>query len=513
VAANFKPGGVARRIRWLGVFIVGCFVLIFLQLNYVQVVKAHQYASDPNNPQVIEARYGQTRGSIVSADGVILAQSVSAPARGSYKYQRQYPTGALFGQITGYFSHIYGTTGVENYYNSDLLSHNRPIQTIGDLLKTQIVTDTVTLTISDKLQNDAMNALAGRNGAVVVMNPTTGAVEAMYSNPSYDPNPLTSLGCATTTGTGTNRTCTQTVAGQAFKVDTTNDPDGYNPLTSLAYQNLFPPGSTFKIVATTAAYEHAPGLVDTPMPYFNCIPPRTFAGQTTPLCNYGNGGCGGTIAEMLPPSCDTGYAYLATKIGAPSMTAEADSFGFNQQPPIDLPHSSYEVSQFLQPSCYQNAEIFLAFSSIGQKCTIASPLQMAMVAAGIANGGVVMTPHVMSQIRDSEGNIVQRYKPAPWTRAASAKTASAVKYLMTQVACCGTASGVFPGNEDVAAKTGTAQIGQGNSATTDWMIAFAPATDPKVALAVMIPNQAISATGASVAGPVMAKMIADALGG
>lgn len=506
---------MARRIRWLGLIMLACFVVLFLQLNDIQVVKAHQYANNPNNPQVQAARFSQTRGAIVSADGVVLADSVLAPKGSTYLYERQYPTGALFGQITGYFSYIYGTTGVENYYSSYLVAHNRPVKTIGDLLSTRTITDTVTLTVSDKLQTDAMNALGGRDGAIVLIDPNTGAIEAMYSNPSYDPTPLTVLNCVAYQTVGTTKKCTQTVASQAWAVDTTNDSHDYNPLTSLAYQNHFPPGSTFKIVTTSAAYEHAPDLVNTPMPYFTCIPPGTFRGQTTQLCNYGSGGCGGTIAEMLPPSCDTGYAYLGTKIGVASMTAEANSFGFNQQPPIDLPHASTEISDFMQPDCAGTppAEVFLAFSSIGQKCTIASPLQMALVAAGIANGGVVMTPHVMAQIRDSQGNIVTTYKPTPWLTATSAKTASAVNYLMTQVACCGTAAGNFPQSEDVAAKTGTAQVGLGNTATTDWMIAFAPATDPKVAIAVMVPNQSLSATGASVAGPVMQQMIADALGG
>jgi len=488
---------VARRIRWLGLVMVACFVLLFLQLNEIQVIKGHKYANDPHNPQVLAAKYSQTRGVIESADGVLLAQSVPAPAGATYKFQRQYPTGALFGQITGYFSYIYGTSGVENYYDSDLLSHNRPIKTLGDLLATPTVTDTITLTLSNQLQTDAMNALGGSNGAIVVLDPTTGAVKAMYSNPSFDPSPLASQ--STTTETA------------AWNADNARDSYGYDPFTSLAYQDIFPPGSTFKVVTTSAAYEHAPQLVNVPMPFFTCIPPKTFGGQTTPLCNYGSGGCGGTIAEMLPPSCDTGFAYLGTKIGAASMTTEAVSFGFNQQPPLDLPHSSFEVSQFLQPSCYGNAEIFLAFSSIGQKCTIASPLQMAMVAGGIANNGVVMTPHVMSQVRDSQGNLVETYKPKPWTKATSQVTAAAVKNLMTQVACCGTAAGVFPANEDVAAKTGTAQVGVGNSATTDWMIAFAPASAPKVAVAVMIPNQSLSATGAEVAGPIMQTMISDAL--
>ncbi|HUI04886.1 MAG TPA: penicillin-binding transpeptidase domain-containing protein [Acidimicrobiales bacterium] len=488
---------MARRIRWLGIVMAACFVLLFLQLNNIQVVKAHRYATNVNNPQVISARYNQPRGAILSADGVVLARSVQATS-GAYKYERQYPEGPVFGQITGYLSFNYLPTGVEDTYGSYLQAHNRPIKTLGDLLTTPTETDTVTLTVSSALQQAAQSALGGRNGAIVVLDPTTGAIRAMYSNPSFDPNPLAKNNYALET--------------QAFTADNTPDAEGFTPATSLAYQDHFFPGSTFKVVTTSAAYDYAPKLVNTPMPGFSVIPPGYFRGQTTPLQNFGAGFCGGTIAEMLPPSCDTGYAILGTRIGAAAMLTQADAFGFNQQPPIDLPHSQFEVSDFLQPDCYQNAQVYLAFSSIGQKCTLASPLQMAMVAAGIADGGVVMTPHVMYEIRDSQNNLVQRYQPVPWLRATTPPTAAAVNHLMTEVVKAGTASGVgFPAQDDVAAKTGTAQVGLGNTATTDWMIAFAPASHPTVAIAVVIPNQRLSATGAEVAGPVMKAMIEAAL--
>jgi penicillin-binding protein A len=505
---------VSRRIRWLGLVIAACFVLLFLQLNDIQVLKAHKYATNQNNPQMLTAKYSEPRGSIVSSDGTVLAQSVPAPPGSLYKYQREYPTGALFGQITGYFSYQYGTEdGVEASYNSDLVAHNQPIKTIRDLLTTRTVTDTVTLTMSDKLQTDAMNALAGRDGAIVMIDPATGAIEAMYSNPSFDPNPLTSLSCAATKTEGTTQECAQTVASQAWAADNTPDSNGFDPLTSLSYQDTFAPGSTFKVVTTSAVYEHAPSLVNSSVPFFSCIPPGYFQGQTTQLCNDGGTSCGGTMAVMLPESCDPGYAILGTKVGAASMTAEAESFGFNQQPPIDLPHSPYQVSQFLQPSCYQNEQIFLAFSSIGQKCTIASPLQMALVAAGIANGGVVMTPHVMEEVRDSQGNRVETYKPTPWLHPDSAQTAASVTNLMEGVvAQHGTAANIFPPSWDVAAKTGTAQV-LNNTRTTDWMIAFAPASAPKVAVAVVVPNQALSAYGATVAGPIVMTMLGDALAG
>ena len=499
---------MAGRIRWLGIGMVVCFLALFLQLNNVQVKNAHRYATDQHNPAVNAAKYDQPRGIIQSADGVLLAQSVAVkkPCRYCYKYVRQYPQGPLFAHITGYLPIGGLVTGVENTYGSYLAQHNRPVKTIRDLLTTPVETDTVTLTLSSKLQLTAQQALRGRDGAIVVLDPGTGAIRAMYSNPTFDPNPL-AVNDATT-------------VANAYAADTKVDPaTGFSPAASLAYQDIFPPGSTFKVVTATAAYQYAPKLVNTPMPSYGCIPGGTLGGQASnrPLCNYGGAAalpCGGTIAQMLPPSCDTGFALLGARVGATAMTAEADAFGFNQQPPIDLPPSRYEVSKFLQPACYGGQQIFLANSSIGQQCTVASPLQMALVAAGIANGGVVMTPHVMYQIRDSQNNLVSLYQPTAWHRAASQATASALNGLMVNVVRGGTASQVgFPAADDVAAKTGTAQIGLSNNATTDWMIAFAPASQPKVAVAVVIPHQALSATGAEIAGPVVKTMIQAALAG
>jgi peptidoglycan glycosyltransferase len=321
----------------------------------------------------------------------------------------------------------------------------------------------------------------------------------MYANPNYDPNPLASLN-----GTTENK---------AWTADTTKFL-GFAPFTSLAYQDAtqFGPGSTFKTVVTAAAYDRAPQLVNTPIPVTGPLPKNYFVGQAVPLANDSGGQCGGTIAVMLPESCDTGYAILGTKIGAPALTAEAEGFGFNQQPPIDLPHSSLQVSDFLQPASDCSAQVFLAYSSIGQKCTAASPLQMAMVAAAFADGGTIMTPHVMDHIRDSDGNLIEQYKPTPWKQATTPATAAAVTDLMRQVVLNGTATPVgFPAQDDVAAKTGTAQAGAGNTSVNGWMIAFAPASHPTIAIAVVIPNTSLSQVGAQVAGPVVKAMIAAAL--
>ena len=296
---------LSRRIRWLGLFVLLCFVAVFVQLNNLQVVQAHRLATDPHNPQVIAARYDDPRGTITTIDGTILARSVKSAPGSDYKFQRQYPEGALFGQITGTFSYDYGLYGVEASYNSYLTAHNKPVKTLGDLLTTTTETDTVILTVSEQLQADAQVALDGRDGSVVVLDPSTGAIDAMYSNPAFDPNPLASQSGQT--------------EQDAWQTDTqSKDALGNVPFTSLAYQDIAFPGSTFKVVTTAATYEHAPQLVDQYMPYYTCIPPGTFGGQTTNLCNFGDGGCGGTIAEMLPPSCDTGFATLGTRVGAAS---------------------------------------------------------------------------------------------------------------------------------------------------------------------------------------------------
>jgi len=495
---------MARRIRWLGVGMTLCFVLLFLQLNDIQVVKAHQYANDPDNPTVIAARFNQPRGIIESADGQTLAKSVPSPAGSLYKYERVYPEqwAQLFSGVVGTDSIDFSNYGVEQTYNRFLVAHSRPVKTLKDLLTTSPpITDTITLTISTKMQEAAKAALAGKVGAVVALDPQTGSVLAMYSNPTFDPNPLASLDGKT--------------EANAFAIDNSKI-FGYPPLTSLAYEDAgFAPGSTFKTVTTAAAYDHAPQLVNTPIPAFATIPVNYFQGQATTLSNDTPGeSCGGTIAVMLPISCDTGYAILGTKIGPAGMLAEAQSFGFNQQPPIDLPHSRFEISDFLQPPSQCSAQVFLAFSSIGQKCTVASPLQMAMVASAFADNGVIMTPHVMSQIRDSDGNLVETYQPKAWKQATSAATAAAVTNLMKEVVTQGTADGVgFLPQDDVAAKTGTAQAGAGNTSVNAWMIAFAPASHPVIAVAAMVPNARLDAFGATVAGPIVKAMIEAALSG
>jgi peptidoglycan glycosyltransferase len=383
---------------------------------------------------------------------------------------------------------------VEQQYDQYLTPHKESAKTIGQLLNPQSGVDDVTLTVSPSLQRLAQQQLAGRDGAVVVLNPTTGAVEAMYSNPTFDPNGLASP--------------VSKVENLTRLAELTKNAHGFSATNSLAYQETFAPGSTFKTVTSTAVYDYKPQLAGKYYPYQTCLDLEPYS--NVPLCNDGGQPCGGTLTIMLPASCDPGYGAVGLDLGGKTLSAQAGKFGFNEVPPIDLPDTFASVFPSAQVQVPSNAP-FLAYSAIGQKDVQATALQMGLVASGIADGGVVMTPHVMSQIHDASGNLVTAYQPTPWKRATSQAAAAQVTSLMEGVATSGTAAGIFPPQDHVAAKTGTAQSGNSLQNTHDWMIAFAPANNPKVAVAVVVPFQVKSAYGATVAGPIVNAMIQAAL--
>jgi peptidoglycan glycosyltransferase len=492
------------RIRWLGVFMVLCFGLIAVQLVNIQFVKAHQLAESPNNPRVTVLKYDNPRGTIYAADGTtVLAQSV-ATTPGKYKYpyhyMRQYPQGPLYAGITGYDSPLYyGTAGIEEEYNSELSAHSQEAQNLSQLIfgeKIPSITDDVTLTVQPSMQQAAWNALttlppgANKDGAVVVLQPSTGDVEAMVSNPTYDPNALVSPDLA--------------AEQLAYLSYNTKDHEGFFPLQPIATGYSFAPGSTFKVITSTAAYNLVPALANFDYPVAMC---QTFTDSNMPLCDQ-SGPCGGTMVSMLPESCDPGYGELGVKEGAPVLQKQAQLFGYNSVPGIDLPN----VVTSVFPTIPANSDALLAYSAIGQYNVAATALQNAMVASGIADGGVVMTPHLMSQVRNSQGELVEKYTPKALPRAATEQAALQVTTLMEGVVKNGTAAGVgFPAYLCAAVKTGTAQTSPSQKVTETWMIGFAPANDPQVAVAVVVPEQSIASDGASVAGPIMKAVLEAAL--
>jgi peptidoglycan glycosyltransferase len=507
---------MGRRIRWLGVIMMLCFGLVVVQLVNIQFVKAKSLATSPFNPRVVVLASNNDRGTIYASDGTVLAKSVHTPAgtiRADYPYNyvRQYPQGPLYAGITGYDSALYyGTSGIEEEYNADLSPRQQAPQNLSQLLfreKQPTITDDVTLTVQPALQQAAWNALTstpGNNdGAVVILDPKTGAVLAMASNPTYDPNPLVS----------TSLSAEQT----AYFSYNQKDHEGYFPLRPIATGETFFPGSTMKVVTSTAAYNLKPSLVDFDYPVAPC---QKFSDSNRLLCNDGSSpsnstACGGTMTSMLPASCDPGYGELGIQEGVATLRQQAELFGINSVPRIDLPSNTQQPVGGVVTSTIQtlsdNAQAFEAYTAIGQFGVQETALQNAMVAAGIANGGVLMTPHLMSSMRDSQGAIVRSYTPTPMPRSASPQAAQAVTALMESVPKPGgTAAGVgFPSYLCAAVKTGTAQTGLGSN--HDWMIGFAPANDPQIAVAVVVPFQNIASDGAGVAGPIMNKVMQAAL--
>ena len=478
---------MSRRLSILATIILLLFVIVAAQAVNVQFFRAAALDKSPLNPRTYSTSTKYPRGEITAADGTILAQSIPS-GDSTYPYKRIYPLGSLTAGIVGFTSPYTESWGIESEYASYLTAHVQPATSLAQLLAPTSAADNVNLTIQTAEQKVAQNAMGGQDGAAVVLDPHTGAVLAMYSNPTYNPKPLTSLD--------------PTIVDAAYKKITTPDSHGFPPLGLVATQQTFPPGSTFKVITTAAAVVGNPALLTKVYPKHAFI---NLPHSNKPLYNDGGSPCGGTVAVMLPASCDPGYALLGLDLGADLMSATADSFGYDQVPPLDLPNV---VSSFF-PSAASFAGNLpgLAYSSIGQENVRATALQNALVAAAVANNGVMMTPHLMASITSPDGSIVKRYGDTVWQTPLTASQAAEIVPLMQNVVRYGTAAGIFPYDLDVAAKTGTAQTGNSKKNTDDWMIAFAPATNPTVAVAVVMPFQAESTFGATVAGPIVKCLI------
>jgi peptidoglycan glycosyltransferase len=481
-----------------------CFCLVVIQLVNVQFVKAPALRASPYNPRNVAKVFDNQRGDIYASNGLLLAKSVPATS-GIYHYQRQYPQGPLYSQIVGYDSTYWGTAGIEYQYNNLLAAHTQPAQNLAQVLGFDTVpseTDNVTLTVNPTLQKAAQTALsqivgANKDAGVVAIIPSTGAIVADYSTPSFDPTPLASTD-----------TAVEKEAGFAY-FDVHDSEDVYAGVP-LATADTYFPGSTFKTVTTSAVYNLKPSLSNFYFPYAS---QTSLPNSNKVLQNDGGAVCGGTIATMLPQSCDPGYGKLGIALGAPILAEQAALFGYNSRPPVDLPNDWVATPVFPPVSALNPPnQAFLAYSAIGQYNDRASALSNALVAAGIADGGTIMTPHFMEQVTDGQGDVVAQSKPTVWKQAETKAAAAKVAALMHEVVLVGTASGVgFPAYLDAAVKTGTAQTGNPAANTDDWMIGFAPATNPQIAVAVVVPDQNFVDTGAGIAGPIMKAMLEAAV--
>jgi len=479
---------MSRRLRVLATIILLLFAVIVAQAANIQFFKAPTLNASSNNPRNVNPSNNFPRGEILAANGAVLAYSVKQN-NPYFPFRRVYPDGSLTSGVVGYSSAYYGLAGIEEEYNGFLSAHPQPPQSFEQLLAPTSASDSVTLTLQPALQAVARTAMKGTDGAAVAIDPKTGDILVMYSNPNYNPVPLTSP--------------VLDVETAARHLYLKRDSNGFQPLGLLATGETFPPGSTFKVITTAAAVVSKPA--DITKSFNSTLQGGACAklpNSNIPLCNSGHVPCGGDIAAMLPPSCDPGFALLGIDLGADYMYKAATSFGYDAVPPLDLPGTV--ASYFPTAASFANNIPGLAYSSIGQENVRATALQDALLAAAVGNGGVEMTPHLLNFVTAPDGKILQRYKDSVWKTPLTPSQAAFIVPLMEKVVTEGTADAVgFPAQYDVAAKTGTAQTGNAKKNTDDWLIAFAPATDPTIAIAVVVPFQPTPDFGATIAGPIV----------
>ncbi|HEX5366124.1 MAG TPA: penicillin-binding protein 2 [Acidimicrobiales bacterium] len=485
---------MSKQVRNLGLFLALCYVALFTQVNRLTVFEADELRDKPGNNRAVERDFSSPRGDIVSADGVVLARSV--PSDDRFELQRTYPTGDLFAHVTGYFAFSLGSTGVEREYNGYLNGDDLDfdLDRLDELFVERDVVGDVILSVRSDVQQVARDELGSTPGSVVALDPRTGEVLALWSTATFDPNTV-----------ATHDFDAAAAASAALAAS----PD--RPTRSRAYQERFFPGSTFKIVTATAGVERGGVTRDAPAyPVTDGYqPPR--GGR--PIRNFGGSTCGGTLFEVLQESCNASFAQMGVDTGGRNLYEVARGFGFDRKLPFDLPGSV--ESNFPQEVVDDPA--LVAQASIGQNEVQATPLQMALVAAAVANDGVVMEPHVMREVRDDQGDVVERYDEAELTRPMSAATAGLLREGMVSVVTDGTADRLDDGLEGdvVGGKTGTAQLGTEPPQSHAWIIGFAgpPGEVPHVAVAVLVEAQpgASEQTGGRVAAPIAAAVMRAAL--
>jgi peptidoglycan glycosyltransferase len=484
-----------KPIRTIAVFCLLLFLALMVNATYLQYYKAGSLDDDPRNRRVIVASFSRERGAIlVGRDPV--AESV--PSDDKYKFQRTYPQPFKYAPITGFFSY-YSQTGVEQTEN-DVLSGDDSllfVTKLVDLLSNDASKGgSVQLTLDPDAQTAAYEGLSNLPGdveaSVVALEPSTGKILAMVSLPTYDPNKLASHDL-----------------GEVSDNYQRLSEDPAQPLLNRAIQTRLPPGSTFKVVTAAAAIESGNYDAGDMVPGGPTYQLPLTSGDSGLIDNEGRD-CGtGRIpfTQAMENSCNTSFAALANEVGAEAMTKQAEAFGFNSHYLEDL--GPQAESTF--PTDMNAAET--GQSGIGQFEVASTPLQMAMVAAGIANGGTVMRPYVVDEVQSPELDVLAKTDSSELSQAVSASTASELTKLMVATVDNGTANpAAIPGIE-VAGKTGTAQSGDPDVPPYAWFISFAPATDPQVAVAVMIQKADVERgeiAGGLLGGPI-AKAIMEAV--
>jgi len=468
-------------MRKLGILFIILAMVLVLNLSYLQVFGQDGLVENPANTRRLVEEYGISRGRIITADGLVVAESVKSEA--PFAYRRSYAGGSVFSHVVGYDSPQFGRSGLEAHYNDFLLGRKPSRGWVEEMTSDLDEGNELTLTIDSELQAAAAQALGQRGGAVVAMEPKTGAVLAMYSWPTFDPNALVSQALD----------ADGNLAADALMRAYAQDPT--SPLFNRASMGLFTPGSSFKVI-TAAAGVDAGIPVDT---FYDC--PAELAVNGSSVVNYAGSPDGSmNMDTALTFSVNTYFAQLALALGG-DLVDYAQRFGMNGVPPLDYP----AVSAAFIPQAGEMDDVELAWTGAGQGRLLMTPLQLCLAGCAVANGGKIMVPHLMKDVRRGDG-ILERYEAGEWRAPISADTARQVLNMMVDVVEEGTGSAAAVSGITVAGKTGTAEVeGQQSHA---WFIAIAPAENPTLVVAVVVEN---AGGGGTAAAPIARELIEAAL--
>ena len=458
------------------------FGVLVVGTSWNTVFRADELRDKPQNRRQLLEQQRIRRGTIRAADGSVLARSVR---RSDDTFTRLYPENGLFAQALGYSFTRYGRAGLEQSRNNALTGTTNELGTIFDRLSgTQPEGDDVRTTLDASAQRVALQGLAGRKGAVVALDPQTGAIKVMASVPGYDPNEI----------------------GQPGRFTRLNQ-DQDAPLLNRNTQAGYTPGSTFKVVTAIAAIDSGEFTPNSLVSGRNLkpisgVPLRNFGGESFGLI---------TLTDALTHSVNTAWATVGEKLGKRTMAKYMNRLGFDEPVEVDLPPEERRASgefvggKLIRPT---SGVVDVGRMAIGQDKLNVTPLQMAMVSAAVANGGRLMKPHLTDRIVDRDGRTVDRIQPREMSNVMSAKSAGEVGGMMGKVVEEGTGTAAALEGISVGGKTGTAEVGH-SCPNQVWFIAFAPLHDPKVAIAVTI--ECSAGTGGDVAAPIAKNVMQELL--
>ncbi len=462
---------LAKNIRRVAFGLLSLLVVLFFYLTYIQVVQSDFLIAHPLNRRTLEASRMIPQGMILDRSGEKLAYSKKV----GESFKREYPYGAIAAQVVGYDSITYGRSGVESTFNRDLTGKNTSIAHLGAVshLLTNRSGNNVVLTLDAAVQETAYKALGNYKGAIVVINPNTGAILAMVSKPSFDPNEI----------------------DQQWKRIST---DKNSPLLNRVTQGLYPPGSTLKVMIAEAARREK--IIDLKEKIY-CeaalkIPPDYIL-QESHLEAYGNI----NLEEALAVSSNVFFGTLSLKLGDKKMENTFERFGFKRSVGQEL----QEVASYL-PDFSSLGDGDLAQTGIGQGSLLVTPLRMAMLASSFANEGKIMRPYLVDKITGLDGSLIKTFAPEEWLTPTTPQLADEINKMMVRVVRNGTGTAASLPGVLVAGKTGTAENSQGDSHA--WFIGFAPADNPQVAIAVIVENAGF---GGSIAAPMARQVFKAAL--